>query len=185
MRRPCARSTPPRIPGPVAEPADTGTRATAVVLCLLQRGPAPRREVLLGCKLRGFGQGKFVLPGGKLEPGESAAEAAARELAEETGLAAAPEALQDIATIRFTFPASPASDMHCTVFRVADFSGTPRRTAELSPAWHPVDHLPTARMWDDSPRWLIPLLRGAELDAEVVLADDNLAVASYRAIQRP
>lgn len=166
------------------EPGAPGQPATAVVLCLLQRGPAGRREVLLGYKLRGFGHGKFVLPGGKVEPGEGAAQAAARELAEETGLAADPSSLHEIAVIRFTFPASPASDMHCTVFRAGTATGTPRRTAELSPAWHPVDRLPLAQMWEDSPRWLVPLLHGSELDAEVVLAEDNLSVASYRAIPR-
>lgn len=175
---------PRRIRGPVPESAEAGQLGTAVVLCLLQRGPADRREVLLGHKLRGFGHGKFVLPGGKIEPGEGPAEAAARELAEETGLHVDPSSLRGIATIRFIFPASPASDMYCTVFRAPAATGTARRTAELSPSWHPVDRLPLAQMWEDSPRWLTPLLHGRELDAEVVLAEDNLSVASYRAIPR-
>ncbi|HXD29080.1 MAG TPA: NUDIX domain-containing protein [Arthrobacter sp.] len=169
----------------MAESAAAGQPGTAVVLCLLLRGAGTRREVLLGHKLRGFGHGKFVLPGGKIEPGERAVDAAVRELEEETGLVAEPADLADVATIRFTFPASPLSDMHCTVFRAAVFSGTAAPSDELEPVWHPVDRLPVEHMWDDSPRWLQPLLHGGELDAEVVLAEDNLAVARYTAGPRP
>ena len=43
-------------------------------------------RVLLGMKKRGFGVGKWNGFGGKLEPGETVVEAAARELEEESGL---------------------------------------------------------------------------------------------------
>lgn len=42
----------------------------------------------------GFFDGLYSLPGGHVEPGESAREAATRELFEETGLRVAPEALE-------------------------------------------------------------------------------------------
>ena len=43
-------------------------------------------RVLLGLKKRGFGAGKWNGFGGKLEPGETVVEAAAREVKEECGL---------------------------------------------------------------------------------------------------
>ena len=43
-------------------------------------------RVLLGMKKRGFGAGKWNGFGGKLEPGETVVEAAAREVQEECGL---------------------------------------------------------------------------------------------------
>ena len=42
-------------------------------------------QVLLGMKKRGFGVGKWNGFGGKLEPGETVVEAAAREVKEECG----------------------------------------------------------------------------------------------------
>ena len=53
----------------------------AVALCFLLREGPDGREVLLGRKKRGFGHGKVVGLGGHVELGESAAEAARRELA--------------------------------------------------------------------------------------------------------
>jgi 8-oxo-dGTP diphosphatase len=57
---------------------------TSTCLCLLTRtGGDGAAEVLLGYKKTGFGTGKIVALGGHVEPGESAAEAAAREVKEE------------------------------------------------------------------------------------------------------
>ncbi len=43
-------------------------------------------EVLFVQRGKTFGHGTWALPGGKIEPGETAAEAALRELLEETGV---------------------------------------------------------------------------------------------------
>ena len=46
--------------------------------------------MLLGHKKTGFGTGKIVALGGHVEPGESPAQAAAREVKEEAGLHVTP-----------------------------------------------------------------------------------------------
>ena len=51
-----------------------------VCVCYLLRERAGAREVLLGRKKHGLGMGYFVGLGGKLEPGESAVDAAVREV---------------------------------------------------------------------------------------------------------
>ncbi|WP_309081999.1 NUDIX domain-containing protein [Zhihengliuella sp.] len=171
---------------------------TRVVLCAVVRTEddgAP--AVLLGVKLRGFAAGKTVLPGGKIEPGESPVEAAVRELAEETGLevsAAALSSVREVARIDFVFPNQPAADMDCTVFRVAAgartaggaavVTGEPVETDELRPVWHRLDALPAESMWQDSARWLPDVVAPAGdgvTRVRVVLAADNETVAEYTA----
>lgn len=156
----------------------------AVVLCLPVREDDGALSVLLGRKKKGFGQGKTVAPGGKIEAGETPAEAAARELAEETSLVADPRDLEDVASIAFRFPARPALDMDCRVFLARSADGVARESDELDPVWCRADSLPTATMWDDSSRWLPALLGGRRLDVTVVLGTDNETVAAYEAVDR-
>ncbi|WP_037577302.1 NUDIX hydrolase [Phaeacidiphilus oryzae] len=62
-----------------------GGRSAAVCLCVIPCEPEP--EVLLMRRAdRGRNPGQWALPGGRVEAGETAVEAALRELAEEVGL---------------------------------------------------------------------------------------------------
>jgi len=62
----------------------TPPTAPHVTECFLLRNNPP--QVLLGRKKRGLGAGKIVGIGGKIEAGETATQAALRELYEETGV---------------------------------------------------------------------------------------------------
>jgi 8-oxo-dGTP diphosphatase len=147
-------------------------------LCFVLRpGPGGRGEVLLGRKKRGLGAGKVVGLGGKVEPGEEAAQAAARELAEESGLVADPAELCPAAVVDWAFPARPAWDMWVTAFTTRDAVGEPRETAEIAPAWFPVDALPLDAMWDDARHWLPQVLAGRFLRGRIVFAEDCERVA--------
>ena len=159
---------------------DTGTvPLQSTCLCLLVRnGTDGAPEVLLGHKKTGFGQGKIVAIGGHVEPGESAAEAAAREVKEETGLGVTPAALTEAARITFLFPRRPAWDMNVAVFTCAEWSGEPAESAEILPCWFPVAALPFDRMWDDGRRWLPRVLAGERLRATFSYAADGETVAA-------
>ena len=76
-------------------------------LCLLMKGAPPQR-VLLGLKKEGFGAGKITGFGGKIEPGETPAAAAIRELEEETGIRVTSGNLCAIGQLQFLFPSRPA-----------------------------------------------------------------------------
>ena len=67
--------------------ADTGLKPAAVVL-LLAEGGAAGPAIYLTRRARGLRShsGQWALPGGRLDPGEVAEEAALRELTEEVGL---------------------------------------------------------------------------------------------------
>ncbi|MDO5744437.1 MAG: NUDIX domain-containing protein [Micrococcaceae bacterium] len=156
-----------------------------VVLCLPILRGLTGNQVLLGMKLRGFGAGHVVAPGGKIEPGENPAQAAARELQEETSLVAESASLEPAARVNFRFPANPAADMDCTVFLASDFSGMAEPSDELAPAWYPVGHLPLAKMWQDSSLWLGRMLLGERFDVLVLMAQDNESVARFHTIPWP
>jgi 8-oxo-dGTP diphosphatase len=149
-----------------------------VVLCFLFRTGVSCREVLLGLKKTGFGAGMVVAPGGKVEPGESASQAAVRELREETGIHIRESGLVELGRVEWRFPARPKADMAAVVFTAEHPGGTASPSAEMEPYWFPVDALPYERMWEDARHWLAHVLAGSRLDVLVTLNRDNLTVRS-------
>ena len=152
---------------------------TSTCLCLLTRtGEDGAREVLLGHKKTGLGTGKVVGLGGHIEPGESPAEAAAREVKEESGISVAASTLSAAAHVTFLFPAHPAWDMDAVIFTTADWVGEAAESEEISPRWFPVTALPFGHMWQDAPHWLPRVLSGERLTATFTYADDNETIAT-------
>lgn len=151
-------------------------RLTSTCLCLLTRsaggGGDDGRQVLLGHKKTGLGCGKIVALGGHVEDGESPADAAAREVKEESGIRVAPGALREAARVTFLFPVCPRWDMIAFVFTAAEWTGEPVETSEISPEWFDVTDLPLDRMWDDAKRWLPRVLDGERLGAVFTYAED-------------
>ncbi len=89
-------------------------------------------------------QGKWIGVGGKLEPGESPEECAAREIREETGLIA--ENLQLCSVI--TFISDQWDDERMYLFRSRHFSGELIRCDEGDLAWIPVDEVENLPTWE-------------------------------------
>jgi len=126
-------------------------------LVFLTRG----EEVLLIHKKTGLGAGKINGPGGKLEPGETALDAAVREVREE--LLITPTGLRERGALHFDFV--DGLRLHCTVFRGDGFDGVPTETREARPEWFRFDEIPYDRMWPDDRHWLPGMLRGSRFRA--------------------
>ncbi|AMM32428.1 NUDIX hydrolase [Sinomonas atrocyanea] len=150
-----------------------------VALCFLLRETAAGREVLLGRKKRGFGRGKIVGLGGHIEPGETPAEAAVRELEEEAGVVLDAAVLVPAGTVDFRFPARPAWDMACTMFTATVWDGEIGESEEIEPSWYPVEALPVEGMWQDADHWLPLVLAGTVADFYVEMAEDNETVFRF------
>lgn len=82
--------------------------------------------------------GLWEFPGGKLEPGESPEQALARELAEELGIVAAPQAFTPLAFASHSYP-----DFHLLMplFLLRDWQGMPSPREGQALAWAEGQHL--------------------------------------------
>lgn len=121
-------------------------------LCFVVKGG----RVLLIRKKRGLGAGKMNAPGGKLEPGETARDAAVRETQEEVGVT--PLHLEERGLLRFQFV--DGYSLSCIVFVAKDFVGEPVSTDEADPIWANLDSVPYEEMWADDREWLPSVLEG-------------------------
>jgi 8-oxo-dGTP diphosphatase len=161
----------------------TMTRMTdlpQVCVCYLTRlSETGERQVLLGRKKKGLGLGNIVGLGGKLEPGESALDAAVREVEEESGLTVTADALTAMGVLTYLFPHKPAWSQRSNVFVTDRFSGIPRESDELNPVWFAIDRLPVDDMWDDARHWLPGVLNGVAVEATFTFGED-LATAGER-----
>lgn len=114
-------------------------------------------SLLMIYKKRGQGAGKWNVPGGKLQAGESPEAAAVRETEEETGIR--PSALQLAGQLEFYFPESNGWDNTCSVYTAEDFTGQLiAETEECSAHW--VKEIPFEKMWDADRLWVPLLLAG-------------------------
>ncbi len=140
--------------------------------------------VLLGLKKRGFGQGKYVGFGGKIEAGETVEEATVRELEEETSLRAAVEDLEPAGRLTFLFPARPEWDHLVHVYQVRRWQSEPQETAEMRPQWFAIDVIPYSQMWDDAAHWLPRVLAGEVVYAVFWYGEDNATVDRWNMKER-
>ena len=120
-------------------------REEATLLFVIRDG-----QILLIHKKRGLGAGKINGPGGRLESGETALQAAVREVREELCV----EAVHVRRSGELSFQFVDGLSLHVIVFRADNCLGEPQETPEAIPLWVSVDEIPYDRMWQDDPLWL-------------------------------
>lgn len=131
----------------MTEPSETTeeTRYTADVVAV-----TPDRQVLLIERDWPPYEGQWALPGGHVDPtDDSSSEAAARELAEETGVRVAPEQLREVG--RWAQPGRDPRGQYITDVYLAEVpAGTPIAAGDdaRSARWWPLDNLPPQLAFD-------------------------------------
>lgn len=136
--------------------------------------PIAGTQVLLGLKKRGFGQGKIVELGGKMETGEAPDETARRELHEECGLQALDT--QAAGEVVFEFSAKPEWNLHVFIFLTRRWQGSLRQSDEVTPRWYDISALPYPRMWADAPHWLPQVLDGEQVRRRFIFGEDGESI---------
>ncbi|MCK4797659.1 MAG: 8-oxo-dGTP diphosphatase [Spirochaetes bacterium] len=143
-----------------------------LTLCIIHEHP----RILLGLKKRGFGKGKWVGFGGKVEDGEEIETAAIRELEEETSLLA--QEIERVGILDFEFN-DDTEDLEIHVFRVHDYEGEPVETSEVRPQWFHVDEMPTDKMWADDILWFPLLFSGKKFRGRFLFEDHTTIINKH------
>ncbi|WP_051047119.1 NUDIX hydrolase [Nocardia asiatica] len=143
-------------------PDSPGVRRAAVVLCVVEEPDGPLSVIVIKRAYRGRNAGQWGLPGGRVDEGETAAQAALRELHEEVGLRARPD---DLLGALDDFPAASGFAITPLVLALTDASRTRPNPDEVYSV-HLVDLARLAA--EDTPRWV----RAEDAVRQAQLRDD-------------
>ncbi len=127
-------------------------------------------KVLLINKKTGLGAGKVNAPGGRVEPSEMPAEAAVREVQEETGLT--PLNVKEVGQLSFIF--KDGYSLKGIVFFADDCTGDMAETDEADPFWQSVDQIPYDKMWEDDELWLPLAISGKYVKGHFIFDGDKM-----------
>lgn len=142
------------------------------LLFLVKKDQDQVKEICLAMKKRGFGVNKWNGVGGKVEQGESIAEAAKRETKEEINVSA--ENICKVAELSFFFLEKPEWNNKATVFLSDHWQGEPEESEEMRPQWFSVSDLPFSDMWSDDSIWLPLILNNKKIKAEFSFTGDQV-----------
>ncbi|MDD2565661.1 MAG: 8-oxo-dGTP diphosphatase [Candidatus Gracilibacteria bacterium] len=139
-------------------------------------------NILLCMKKRGFGVGKYNGAGGKVQGNESIAEAAKRELEEETGINIPLQSLVKKGYFHFFFENKPEWNQNVTLYTVSGYNGEIQETEEMKPEWFSINDIPFDKMWEDDKYWMPRIIAGEEVEYEFTF-DENGKIISHTLIK--
>jgi len=133
-------------------------------------------QTLLGYKKEGFAKGFYNGIGGKVDDGESVAQAMVRELREETGLVA--KIYQKVGEIELDEHYAGEHvlmDMH--IYRVSKFYGKAVETDEMRPEWFDRDSIPYDKLLPSDRKWMEMVLDGKRVKGSIKFDEDHNALS--------
>lgn len=159
---------------------DWATMPTVGALCYIR----DRGRVLLQLRRDDlFGGGLWNGPGGHVEEDESPAQAAVREVREETGLTI--HDLRDHGALTFYFgdEAEPTYIVH--IFSSERFTGQVQANDEGQLEWFSEERIPFDQMFPDDRHWVPHLLAGRRFEGTFRLSEDLMQIVSHELQVKP
>lgn len=133
-------------------------------------------KVLLGRrKKNGFGQGKWLGFGGKVEMGEAVEEAMTREFKEEAGINVNTHEKRGVLT--FHYVNDPDMEVH--YYEVLTYDGEPTESDEMENAWFNIADIPYNKMWPNDKYWLPMFLKKEYFSGEFWF-DKDYKIKDYK-----
>jgi len=129
-------------------------------------------KVLLGQKKSGFGKGKILGIGGKIDGNETPEQTTIRESMEEIN--AVPVEIQKVAVVNFYFPYVEEPDrweQKVHVFLAKEWQGEIKETDEILPLWFKIGNIPFDEMWPDAKYWLPKVLSNEKIEGHFIYND--------------
>ncbi|MDX9893200.1 MAG: 8-oxo-dGTP diphosphatase [Patescibacteria group bacterium] len=137
-------------------------------------------KVLLGKKIKGLGEGKWLGIGGKVEMGETIYQTVIRETQEE--IKVTPLDFEEVAIIDFYFPLTKQFtnwNFRVHYFIGHKFQGQVSPTQEIEPQWFELQKIPLNLMWPDAAYYLPRILNGEKLKGEF-LYDKDIKIIDWK-----
>jgi 8-oxo-dGTP pyrophosphatase MutT (NUDIX family) len=120
-------------------------------------------KILLGRrKKNGFGQGKWLGLGGKVEIGETIEQAMIRECEEEANIKVTAYIKRGVLT--FYYQLDPDMEVH--YFEILGFTGLPSDSEEMQISWFKQNKIPYDLMWPNDRYWLPMFLKKEYFEGE-------------------
>ena len=135
-------------------------------------------QILLACKKRGFGIGKYNGVGGKLEPGESVEQGMIRETFEEIGIVPTNYTLRGVINFDEYYKGEPVIET-THIYVASDYNYEPQETDEMKPFWFDLDKIPYDNMFPDDKFWLPKIIAGENVIGEFVFDKDFNKLSHY------
>ena len=136
------------------------------VLCFI----VENSRILLIRKKKGLGAGKINGPGGRIEPGEKAIDAAIRETQEE--VCVTPLQVKEMADLSFVFV--DGFSIYVKVFTAENYEGVLKETDEAVPLWFNLAEIPYKEMWEDDEHWLPCVISGNYVKARFIYENEKV-----------
>jgi 8-oxo-dGTP diphosphatase/2-hydroxy-dATP diphosphatase len=131
--------------------------------------------ILLGRrKKQGFGSGKWLGLGGKVENGESIEEGMVRECREEANITVANFEKRGVLT--FHYQDDPDMEVH--YFEIIKYGGKPSDSDEMEVKWIALNKIPYENMWPNDRYWL-PMFLDKKYFTGEFFFDKNYKITSY------